>query len=75
MTNEYFDSRMYRQKQILGDSKATPPIEPIIPISASTWWKGIRNGLYPKGIKLSARVTVWRGSDLRKIIEGEGAQK
>ena len=48
------DDHMYRQKQILGDRKANPPIDPIIPVSPSTWWKGIKDGIYPKGIKLSA---------------------
>ena len=67
------DDHMYRQKQILGDKKANPPIEPIIPVSPSTWWAGIKSGIYPKGIRLSARVTAWRGSDLRKVVNGETA--
>jgi predicted DNA-binding transcriptional regulator AlpA len=65
------NDRMYRQKQILGDPTANPPIEPIIPVSPTTWWKGIREGRYPKGIKLSLRVTAWRGRDLRRVIDGE----
>ena len=68
-----FDDRMYRLKQIIGDPKASPPIEPIIPVSANTWWKGIRELRFPKGIKISPRVTVWRGSDLRKVVNGETA--
>jgi len=62
---------MYRQKQILGDPKATPPIDPIIPVSPSTWWKGIKTGRFPEGIKISSRVTAWRGSDLRRVIDGK----
>jgi hypothetical protein len=42
----------------------------IIPVAPSTWWEGIRNGIYPKGIKLSPRVTVWRGRDLIALVEG-----
>ena len=29
--------RLLRLKQILGDPKADPPVEPIIPISKSSW--------------------------------------
>ena len=64
------DDRMYRQSQILGNLKADPPIDPIIPVSPSTWWKGIKAGRFPKGIKIAPRVTAWRGSDLRRVIEG-----
>jgi hypothetical protein len=66
------DDRMYRHADILGNCKATPPpIDPIIPVSLSTWWKGIKVGRFPKGIKISSRVTAWRGSDLRRVIEGK----
>jgi len=64
------DDRMYRQSQILGNPKANPAIDPIIPVSPSTWWKGIKAGRFPKGIKIAPRVTAWRGSDLRRVIEG-----
>lgn len=40
-----------------------------VPISASCWWQGIRNGTYPKPRKLSARVTVWDARDIRRLIE------
>jgi hypothetical protein len=67
------DDRMYRQSQILGNLKSDPPIDPIIPVSPSTWWKGINAGRFPKGIKIAPRVTAWRGSDLRRVIEGNNA--
>lgn len=63
-----------RQKQILGDPKAKPPVPAIIPVSPSTWWKGIKEGRYPKGVKLSARTTAWRVQDIRALIEKGGAQ-
>ena len=37
------------------------------PISAATWWRGIRKGKYPKGVKLSQRTTAWENSKLRKL--------
>jgi prophage regulatory protein len=42
----------------------------VVPISASGWWKGVRDGRYPKPMKLSARVTVWKGEDIRELIDG-----
>ncbi len=40
-----------------------------IPVSRSNWWAGVRAGRYPQPIKLSERVTVWRASDIRALIE------
>ena len=61
--------RLLRLKQILGDPKADPPVEPIIPISKSSWRDGISKGKYPKPIKLSENTTVWREDDIRKLID------
>jgi len=41
-----------------------------VPISASTWWMGVRDGRFPKPIKLSKRVTVWAVKDIRELIAG-----
>ena len=60
--------RFLRLPQIIGDPDATPPIAPIIPVCTTTWWAGIKAGRYPKGIKLSPRVTVWRASDVFALI-------
>ncbi|HOY76684.1 MAG TPA: AlpA family phage regulatory protein [Hyphomonadaceae bacterium] len=44
-----------------------------IPVSKSTWWQGIKDGRFPKPLKLGKRVTVWRVEDIRKLIETGGA--
>jgi len=59
-----------RAWQIVGDVKRGAP--PLIPISRSAWFLGVRNGRYPKGIKLSERTTVWRIEDIRKLIMDYG---
>lgn len=46
-----------------------PEVLSLIPVSATVWWEGIREGRYPKGIKLSARTTAWRAEDIRQLIE------
>lgn len=62
-----------RLPQILGDKKANPPIPPIISVSKSTWWAGIKTGRYPKPVKIGARCTAWRIEDIRAYIESVGA--
>jgi prophage regulatory protein len=58
-----------RLSQIIGNPKADPPIPPIIPVSRSTWLEGVKTGRYPQSVKLSPRVTAWRVSDIRALIE------
>ena len=58
-----------RLRQIIGDSKADPPIPAIIPVCASTWWNGIKKGTYPAPVKLSENVTAWRVEDIFALIE------
>ena len=62
------DDRLYRLNEIVKDPK-NPGKKPIIPICASAFWKGIPK-IYPPGRKLSARVTVWSGRDIRRVVEG-----
>ncbi|MCE0723992.1 helix-turn-helix transcriptional regulator [Legionella resiliens] len=60
-----------RLPQIIGNKKANPPIPPIYPISKSTLWKRVKEGTFPKPIKLSARITAWRVEEIRQLIEQE----
>lgn len=57
-----------RLTQIIGNPKANPPIPPIIPISKSTWWSGVKSGLYPSPVKLGPRITAWRVEDILNFI-------
>lgn len=34
------------------------------PVGASTWWAGVKSGLYPKGVKVGPKLTCWRQSDV-----------
>ncbi len=45
-----------------------PQILAVIPISKSQFWLGVKNGHYPKPIKLGAKTTVWRVEDIRYLI-------
>lgn len=61
---------------ITGDKDADPPIPAIIPVSNSQWWLGIKEGRYPKPVKIGPRTTAWRVEDIRALIasfNGDGA--
>jgi prophage regulatory protein len=40
-----------------------------LPISRSSWWAGVSSGLYPKSVKLGPRITAWRVTDLRALMD------
>lgn len=40
-----------------------------IPVSRATWYAGIKSGKYPKPIKLSEGVSVWRVSDIEALCQ------
>lgn len=42
------------------------------PVSKSVWYKGIREGRFPRPVKLSAGTTAWRVEDIRELIESTG---
>ncbi len=54
-----------RMRDIIGD-KNNPGI---IPVSRSSWYKGIAEGRYPKPVKLGERTSAWRIEDIRKLID------
>lgn len=59
-----------RLRQIIGDPSADPPIPPIIPVSKSTWWAGVKSGRYPPPVRtLGLRIAAWRVEDIRALID------
>jgi predicted DNA-binding transcriptional regulator AlpA len=40
-----------------------------IPVSKSTWWAGVKDGRFPKPVKLGTRISAWRVEDIRRLIE------
>lgn len=47
-----------------------PQVLSLIPVSRSEWWAGVAAGRYPRAIKISPRVTVWRASEIYAYIRG-----
>lgn len=50
-----------------------PQVLALVPVSRATWWKGVRNGNFPKPVKLGPRTTCWRASDVLALIESLGS--
>ena len=55
-----------RLAQILGSPKAG--ITPIIPVSKSTWYQGVKSGKYPKPSKISERCSAYLRSDIIELL-------
>lgn len=65
-----------RLHQIIGNTKADPPIPALIPVGKSTWWAGVKSGRYPQPVRtLGERITAWRVEDIRDLIQRCGLQK
>ena len=47
---------------------ARPAKPAIFPVKKSCWWDGVKNGRFPKPVKLGPRVTAWRVEDIRALI-------
>ena len=60
-----------RLNQIIGkpETKSSPALPPIIPVSRSTRWAGVKSGRFPQPVKLGPRTTAWRIEDIRRLIE------
>jgi len=59
--------KLLRLWDVIGDSKKGQPA--LIPVSKSTWWKGVKEGRFPQPVRLS-RVTCWRESEILAIVHG-----
>jgi predicted DNA-binding transcriptional regulator AlpA len=64
------ESGFLRITQIIGNPKANPPIPPIIPVSKSTWWAGVKSGRYPQPVRtLGLRITAWAVEDIKSLLK------
>lgn len=45
----------------------------VVPFSAATLWRMVRAGTFPAPVKLSARVTAWKCSDVRQWMAVQSA--
>lgn len=69
--NSLPENGFLRLSQIIGCKRKGE--QPIIPVSKATWWAGVKSGRFPKPTKaLGQRITAWKISDIRKLVESLG---
>lgn len=49
-----------------------PQVLQVFPVGRSTLWSMCRQGRFPKPVKLSARVTAWRASEVLDWLDRQG---
>ena len=67
-------SQFYQQHIPATGFLRLPQVLALIPVGRSSWWRGCKEGIYPKPIKLGPRTTVWRAEDIAAFIESLGNQ-
>jgi prophage regulatory protein len=73
-THQLPETGFLRIWQIVGNPKAKPPIPPLLPIGRTTFLNGVREGKYPKPVKLGERTTAWKVEDIRNLIASMGGE-
>ena len=41
----------------------------LYPVSARTWWAGVKTGRFPRPVKLGPRATGWAASDIQALLD------
>ena len=53
---------LYRVNEIAGPNG-------MFPLAISSWWSGVKSGIYPQPLSLGPRITVWRVEDLEQLAK------
>lgn len=64
------DTAFVRQSQLIRDSK-NPTRPTLLPFSAATFWRRVRDGKFPKPVKFGERVTAWKVGDVRAWLKAQ----
>jgi len=41
----------------------------LIPVSTTSWYEGVKQGRYPKGVSIAPRTTVYRVKDINELCD------
>jgi len=72
MSTHFALDRGQRQAQLEIDPQSLLRLRQVlrlIPISASSWWAGVRADRFPRPVKLGPHTTAWRASDILNLID------
>lgn len=61
------DCALLRESQLVPSPKR-PGVHALLPFSAPTLWRKVKNGDFPKPLKLGPRITAWRCGDVRQWL-------
>ena len=71
-THKLPETGFLRIWDIIGDkNKKTPAL---IPVGRTTFLNLVKEGVYPKPVKISERTTAWRVEDIRGLIDKIGGK-
>ncbi|MGX5651525.1 helix-turn-helix transcriptional regulator [Hydrogenophaga borbori] len=68
--DELPDWALVRQSQLVRDTKNLTRPTPL-PFSPATFWRRVKDGTFPKPIKLGKRITCWRVGEVRAWIASQ----
>lgn len=51
-----------------------PKVLDLYPVSEAAWWAGVKEGRYPKPVKLSPRCSAWTVESIKQLIDSVTAQ-
>jgi predicted DNA-binding transcriptional regulator AlpA len=60
------ETRLYRIWEVIGNPKLG--ISGIVPMCKASWYAGMKDGRYPKPVKLSERSVAWRKTDIDALV-------
>ena len=63
------NSGFYRLPQIIGNPKASPPIPGLIPMSKSKFYLLVKQGVFPRPLKISSRLSLWPVDQVQAVID------
>lgn len=66
--NERKTTMKEASKSPLGGFLRLPQVLALIPVSRSSWWEGVRRGIYPKQISLGPRSVGWSRESIDALI-------
>lgn len=58
---------LLREEQIIGNPKKG--MAPLIPVSRSAFWAGVKSGRFPQPVRLGPRTVAWRGHEVQEILD------
>jgi predicted DNA-binding transcriptional regulator AlpA len=41
----------------------------LVPVSRASWYAGMKSGVYPRPVKLGARIVAWRWTDIAPLLQ------